>query len=139
MKYKKQIHCKYCGRFFIPDPRCKNPKSCSRKQCLKMRKKGSQQKWIKSNPDYFKGRYEDYLIEWRKRNPHYQKELRRKKKDEIQDEIPPGKPIKTIRLVVPEKWVKDEIQDSILIANRCGCGYYIDGRVMQDTRRDVSL
>lgn len=138
MKAIKQTHCKYCGRFFKPDPRCKNPKSCTRGVCKKKRKKESQTKWLETNPEYFKGRYEDYLKDWRKRNPNYQKELRRKKKDEIQDEMVPGKPIKTIRLVVPEKWIKNEIQDLILIAKRCGCGYYVDGRGMQDTRRDIS-
>lgn len=132
---KKLPKCKYCGRFFKPDPRVRNrQKSCRRRECRSKRKKESQAKWVAANPDCFKGRYA-YLKEWRESHPGYQKEVRARKRREIQDERPPSRPVRTVRIVVPEKWLRGEIQDEILVAVRCGCGFYVGGerREIQDT------
>lgn len=88
----------------------------------------AQKKWSEANPDYFKGRYEN-TKEFRKKHPEYQREYRARRKIqvEIQDEIPLKSPIKTICLAVPEKWLKDEIQDEIRLVKQCGCGCYVAG------------
>jgi hypothetical protein len=138
-KQGRQKNCKYCGRFFTPDYRVWDRQvSCARKICRAKRKKDSQAKWVKANPDYFHGRYEN-TKEWREQHPDYQKQWRAEKRSEIQDKIPHSTPVKSVRIVVPVKWLKDEIQDEIILARRCRCGFYVTGRGVQDTRRDRYL
>lgn len=135
-KVNRQKNCKYCGRFFTPDCRVKDRQvSCFREVCQSNRKKESQRKYVAANPDCFAGRY-DNTKEWLEQRPGYQKQWRARKRSEIQDEIPSSKPVKSIRIVVPVKWLKDEIQDEIILATRCQCGFYVTGRGVQDTRRD---
>ena len=138
-KQRRQKNCKYCGRFFTPDYRVwERQVGCGREICRVKRKRESQEKWVKANPDYFTGRYEN-TKEWREQHPGYQKQWRAGKRCEIQDEIPHSSPVKSIRLVVPVKWLTDEIQDEIILARRCRCGFYVTGRGVQDTRRDRHL
>ena len=94
---------------------------------------------MEANPDYFKGRYVN-VKEWRKKHPDYQR-LWRKKVREIQDEIPPSEPVKTMVLVIPEKMLKNEIQDEIRLVRQCGCGFYVAGgkEALRDTRFDGSM
>ena len=138
MQRKKiqQKRCPYCGRFFRPDYRVGDrQKSCKDAKCRKKRKRESQMRWLAANPGYFKGRYGN-TKDWRQSHPDYQRKWRRAKRGEIQDEISPKKPVKTIRLVVPEKWFKGEIQDEIRFVRQCGCGFFVTGRGMRDTRQD---
>jgi len=136
---RRQKNCKYCGRFFTPDYRVwERQVSCAREICRAKRKKESQEKWIAANPDYFTGRYAN-TKEWREQRPDYQKQWRAGKRREIQDKIPPSTSVKSVRIVVPVKWLKDEIQDEIILVKRCQCGFYVTGRGMQDTRRDRYL
>ncbi len=92
-------------------------------------------RWVEANPGYFKGRYE-YVKEWREKNPDYQRRWRARKRGEIQDEITSRKPVVTLRLVVPDRWFKGEIQDEIRFVRQCGCGFFVSGDRVQDTRRD---
>jgi hypothetical protein len=116
--------CIYCGRFFKPDYRVKvKQKSCQSLECRTKRKKESQRRWVKANPGYFKGRYENTQA-WRKGHPDYQRQWRAKRR-EIQDEIPATTPMKSIRLVIPVKYFKGEIQDEIHLVRQCGCGYFV--------------
>lgn len=132
---EERKRCIYCGRYFKPDHRVGDrQKACKAKACQAKRKKGSQQQWLESNQGYFQGRY-DYVKQWRKENPDYQRRWRAKRR-EIQDEIPPSKPIRTIRLVIPAEWFKGEIQDEIRLKKQCGCGFFVAGGGMQDTRSD---
>jgi hypothetical protein len=123
---RRQKRCGYCGRYYRPDPRVrKNQKSCSDLKCRAKRKRASHKKWLEANPEYFKGRYAE-IKEWRKKNPDYQR-LWRKKTREIQDGIPPAKPVKTMILVIPEEMLKNEIQDEIRLVKQCRCGFYVAG------------
>jgi len=122
-----QKRCVYCGRYYKPDPRVRKvQKSCSDAKCRTKRKRESQQKWVAANPDCFKGRYEEEVKEWRRKHPYYQRRWRKKAR-EIQDEIPPAEPVKTMVLVIPEKMLKNEIQDEIRLVRQCGCGFYVAG------------
>ncbi len=134
-KKVKQKRCAYCGRYFKPDYRVrKTQKSCQSERCKRKRKKESQSRWLEKNPDYFRGRYEN-TKRWRKDHPEYQRQWRARRR-EIQDEILPESPVKTIRLVIPGKWFRGEIQDEIRLFRQCGCGFFVTGKGVRDTRRD---
>lgn len=121
-KYIKK-QCEFCGRFFTTDPRVSaRQRSCASGGCKARRKAQSQKEWVRKNPDYFKGRYDEVLV-WRKTHPDYQRAWRAKRR-EIQDEKPMVTPCRTIRLRVPVSFFKDEIQDEITLVRRCGCGTY---------------
>lgn len=82
--------------------------------------------WRLENPDYFRGRY-DYVKAWREAHPGYQKALRCKKRREIQVEIRPESPIKSIRLHLRCKLRLGEIQAQILRVTQAGQGFWVDG------------
>lgn len=99
--------CKYCGQFFVPDPRAlKTQKACVRDECRKARKKEAQKSWRQDNVEYRKNHYKDYIIPYRQRNkgalslsspglkPPYK----------IKDECP-----KVIKDKMPILMIKDEI------------------------------
>src|SRR4030043_2141939 len=122
----QQKRCVYCGRYFRPDKRIGDrQKVCKDKACQARRKKDSQRRWLESNPGYFKGRY-DFVKQWRVEHPDYQRRWRAKRR-EIQDEIRPAKPIRTIRLVIPAEWFKGEIQDEIRLKRQGGGGFFFTG------------
>ncbi len=106
--------CRYCGKLFIPDSRVgPRQKACSA-QCQQDRKKDNNRTYRKSNPGYWKGRYQ-YLKEWRQRNPGYQKRWRQNRKHlrlpgEIQAEIF----VKALDSVEKNVIVLREIQAQIL-------------------------
>ena len=132
-----QKRCVYCGRYYRPDPRARKvQKSCRDPLCRSKRKRESQKRWVEQNPGYFKGRYVN-VKEWRKHHPDYQR-LWRKKRREIQDEIARSEPTRTMLLVIPEKMLKNEIQDEIRLVRQCGCGFYVAGgkEALRDTRFD---
>ena len=114
--HTRQKHCEFCGRFFIPDHRVGiRQKSCSRPQCRKRRKAVAQAAWVAKNVGCFAGRY-DNTKHWRKKNPGYQRQ-RRKKRREIQDEIPSSSSMKSVRLLLPATWFKNEIQDTKVVVS----------------------
>lgn len=84
MRLKNKRKCRFCRKKFIPDPRVKrHQKFCFKVECQEKRIIRSQENWLRKNPGYFQGRYENTRI-WREKNPTYQKEWR-KKLLEIQD------------------------------------------------------
>jgi len=120
---KNQRRCRYCGRFFIPDKRVgARQKSCSNLECKHKRKKESQAAWCRKNPDYFRGRYENTRA-WLSRNPGYLRRRRHGGRD-IQDALPIVTPMKTIRCIIPVKWLKSDIQDKYLVLSPIDRGTY---------------
>ena len=48
--------CAYCPEWFLPDPRQGDKqKACGKKTCRRKRKEAAQAKFVKDNPDYFRG------------------------------------------------------------------------------------
>jgi hypothetical protein len=120
----RQKRCEFCGRFFTPNRRVGNrQRSCGRTECKKARKTAAQQTWVNNNPGYFKGRY-DNTRRWRRAHPDYQRQ-RRQKIREIQDETARETPVKSVRLLVPAKWFKDEIQDTMVTLTLLDTATYI--------------
>lgn len=137
---KQTIHtqkrCVSCGRFFRPDNRAGNrQKCCGRAECRKKYQKAKQQKWRKANPEYFRGRSE-YVKNWRKNNPGYQKRWRAKKRSEIQTEIPPVSPIRSIPLKIRAGTRINEIQNLVLPVVYAGEALWVGG-VGVHTLRDT--
>jgi len=123
-----QKRCVCCGRFFRPDNRVGNrQKCCKRSACRKKYQKAQQQKWREANPEYFRGRSE-YVKKWRESNPEYQKQWRAKKRGEIQMQIPPVSPIKSIPLKIRADTEISEIQNLVLSVVYAGEALWIDGR-----------
>lgn len=110
-------------------------KSCKSIECRKKRRKEAQSRWLEANPGYFNGRYENTKV-WREAHPGYQRKWRARQRREIQDEIPYVTPMTTIRLVIPEKILKSEIQDEIRLIRQYGRSFFAAGVVTQDTRQD---
>lgn len=80
--------CKYCGKFFTPDPRVGDrQKCCGSPACKAERKKEADRNWRKKNPEYFKGRYESYLKPWLEKHPGYLKAYRRRQTLQAQNDI----------------------------------------------------
>jgi hypothetical protein len=58
--------CRYCGRFFEPDPRVgERQQACGREPCRRASKKAAQRRWRENNPGYFANHYRDYVVPWR--------------------------------------------------------------------------
>lgn len=126
--------CKYCGQFFVPDPRAlKTQKACARDECRKARKREAQKSWRQENVEYRKNHYQDYVVPWRERNkvappssPSSDLKPLDKIKDKmlevikdkipppmIKDGIPPSKPLVELVLLIPGDavgMIKDEIR-----------------------------
>jgi len=73
--------CQYCGKLFVPDRRVHyRQKACSA-PCQKLRKQQNNRAFSKNNPGYWCGRY-GAVKEWRQEHPEYQKQWRRKRKQQ---------------------------------------------------------
>ncbi len=131
-----QKRCVSCGRFFSPDNRVgTRQKCCGRLECRKKYQKAQQKKWRESNPDYFRGR-SGYVKKWRESNPGYQKCWRAEKRGEIQTQIPPVSPIKSIPLKIRADTKISEIQNLVLSVVYAGEALWVDG-VGMHTLRDT--
>ena len=123
--------CVSCGQFFEADPRVgKRRKCCRSADCQKKRKRMRDRAWRCRNPEYFQGRYA-VVKAWRLVHPGYQKARRCKKAHEIQVEIPPERPIKSMRLHLRCKWPESEIQAQIVRITQVGQAFWVDGVTTQ--------
>jgi hypothetical protein len=84
--------CCYCRKIFIPDHRtARQQKACREPACRKKRRAVCQQRWVKKNRYYFKGRYANtrrwlsehpgYLEFYRQTHPEYVQKNRLKSKE----------------------------------------------------------
>lgn len=63
--------CVYCHSPYRPDPRVgASQKSCSNPACRRQRKQEAQEKFLKENPGYFRGRY-GQIKQWLATHPGY--------------------------------------------------------------------
>lgn len=131
----RQKHCEFCGRFYTPDPRLgERQRCCSRPECKRLRKRASQASWTKKNKGYFQGRYGNTRL-WLEAHPGYLRQRRRMRRD-IQDAIPDLTARKSVRLLLPVKWFKDDIQDTMVKITLLESDTYLGtaGEVIYKTR-----
>jgi hypothetical protein len=132
----RQKHCEFCGRFFTPDARLgERQRCCSRPECKRLRKRTSQASWTKKNKGYFQGRYGNTLL-WLEAHPGYLRQRRRRMRRDIQDAIPDLTARKSVRLLLPLKWFKDDIQDTMVKITLIDSETYLGtaGEVIYKTR-----
>lgn len=101
--------CIICHHGFDPNPKvAKRQTVCKRLACQRERKRQSQQKWVKNNPDYFKGRYEN-TKQWLSHHPDYLKNYRHRQKAtascDIQDELT----LEKTALISKSRDIQDEL------------------------------
>ena len=127
---KNQKRCAICGQFFVPDVRVEQrQKNCSRMTCQSKRKRKQEKTWREANAKYFADRYE-YTKAWRKDHPDHQKQWREAKRREIQTQIPPPRPIKSIRLHLRLPLPIGEIQTQFVCLRQAGGDLWVDGALM---------
>jgi len=73
--------CHYCGRVFVPEPRVGDRQKACSVACQRLRKKGNNRTFSKSNPGYWCGRY-PYVKQWRLKHPDYQRQWRQMRRVE---------------------------------------------------------
>jgi len=71
----EKIPCGQCGRYFIPNPRQKNPRYCSEKACQRARKAAWQREKMVSDPVY-RANQKQSQSDWQSRNAGYWKRYR---------------------------------------------------------------
>jgi len=72
---RDRIRCAHCSCIFSPDPRVKNQRYCSKKECQRARKRLWQKEKLARDPDY-RLNQRDSNEQWRTRNPDYWKQYR---------------------------------------------------------------
>lgn len=75
MVVMEKIPCCHCGRYFIPDPRQKNPRYCREKACQRARKAAWQREKMESDPAY-RANQKQSQADWQSRNADYWKRYR---------------------------------------------------------------
>jgi hypothetical protein len=65
-----KVRCAHCRCLFVPNPRSKNQRYCSKKECQRARKSAWQRQKLDTDPDY-KANQRDCQKLWCSRNPHY--------------------------------------------------------------------
>jgi len=66
-----------CRRLFVPDPRVKTHRYCSRQECRRFRKRHWQSEKMKTDPDYRKNQQESHQC-WMEQNRDYYQRYRAK-------------------------------------------------------------
>jgi hypothetical protein len=136
-----QQRCLFCGRFFRPNPHVGTRQiSCSEPDCQKRRKREQERRWKENNPECFKKEdaYE-YLKEWRKNHPDYQKTWRARRRGEIKTQsavtVKQQKyPMKSIRIHLRLPQPLSEIKTQSIRITRSGSAFWVDGLSMPPAR-----
>jgi hypothetical protein len=71
------IQCAHCGNHFEPNPRVKNQRYCSEKECQRARKRKWQQEKLLNDPDY-KANQRECRKDWLSRHQGYYREFRQR-------------------------------------------------------------
>jgi len=71
--------CKFCRRTYLKNPRVKNQKYCNKAECQRARKRRWQRVKLAIDPDSRQNQI-DCMRNWRKRNPGYWQEYRKRRK-----------------------------------------------------------
>jgi hypothetical protein len=78
----EEVSCCHCGKFYIPDPRQKNPTHCREAACQRARKAAWQRRQMRVDPVY-KADQKRCQEEWSKSHPGYWKEYREKHPEQV--------------------------------------------------------
>jgi hypothetical protein len=109
--------CIVCGMPFIPDHRVgQNQKVCQKLSCKLERKRRAQARWLKKNPDYFKGRYPQLKEAIIYNQQH--KAIKTHISTTIQDELTTNKN-KQLNHSTLSITIQDELRQRITMAKRC--------------------
>jgi len=111
MKVIKHQKCEICGRDFSPDRRIgSRQKVCSNLACQQERCYRAQKNWLKKNPNYFKGRYQELKEKIKERSTKIENAESHKDNHQqnIQDEITISK-----NKLLPIMAKLDKFQDEI--------------------------
>lgn len=74
------IRCAHCRCQFVPDPRVKTQRFCSKKTCQRARKTLWQRDKMARDPDY-RANQREAQKSWQKRHPHYWRQYRQQHTD----------------------------------------------------------
>ena len=75
-----KIRCAHCRCLFLPNPRIKNQRFCSKPTCQRVRKTQWQRDKMATDPDY-RANQSDCQRSWKQRHPHYWRHYRRRRAD----------------------------------------------------------
>ena len=69
--------CRYCRQWFVPQPHnAYHQRYCTEPECRHASKRHSQRKWLKKNPDQYRGSENVLRVQcWRAEHPGYWREL----------------------------------------------------------------
>lgn len=73
----EMIHCVHCGCSFAANPRIKNQRYCSSKDCQRARKRAWQMEKLATDPDY-RANQQDCQRDWHRRHPRYYQRYRQR-------------------------------------------------------------
>jgi hypothetical protein len=73
-----QIRCFHCQSLFDPNPRIKNQKYCSKRECQRARRRDWQRQKLATDPDY-KANQRHCQNEWHKQHPGYYRRYRERR------------------------------------------------------------
>lgn len=113
--------CRYCGNFFVPDPRVGNRQKACSIECQRLRKKENNRAFTEKSPGYWSQRYEE-VKQWRQRHPDYQRQWRQKRKAQKKvtpSEIQAEKLSKAIELTEKTRFYLREIQAEFILKPSC--------------------
>jgi len=78
----EEVSCCHCGGYFIPDPRQKSPRYCSKPVCQRARKAAWQREKVRNDQDY-NANQKQCQRDWSKAHPDYWKEYRKQHPDQV--------------------------------------------------------
>ena len=78
----EEVSCCNCGGYFIPDPRQKSPRYCSKPVCQRARKAAWQREKVRNDQDY-NANQKQCQRDWSKAHPDYWKEYRKQHPDQV--------------------------------------------------------